>query len=92
MGREKYGVLVKDEGWKRKKRMVLVRFNDGFGFNGGGGGGRDNNSTARLLGNLALAVGLTYLSITGQLGWVFDAVGWALDALISLWVCLSVCV
>ncbi|PON68457.1 hypothetical protein TorRG33x02_261890 [Trema orientale] len=67
---------------KRKKREVLVRFNDGFGFNGGGGGGggggRDDGATARLLGNLALAIGLTYLSMTGQLGWL-------LDAIVSIW-------
>ncbi|KAK9131628.1 hypothetical protein Scep_011156 [Stephania cephalantha] len=52
----------------------------GFGFNGGGGGGGggNNSNTARILGNLALAVGLTYLSVTGQLGWV-------LDAIVSIW-------
>ncbi|KAF5478728.1 hypothetical protein F2P56_005266 [Juglans regia] len=61
-----------------KKRVVLVRFNQGFGFNGGGGGGRDDGATARILGNLALAIGLTYLSMTGQLGWV-------LDAIVSVW-------
>ncbi|KAB1217204.1 hypothetical protein CJ030_MR4G021117 [Morella rubra] len=74
------GILVKEERWKRQKRVVLVRFNQGFGFNGGGGGGggRDNGATARVLGNLALAIGLTYLSMTGQLGWV-------LDAIVSVW-------
>ncbi|XP_030932905.1 uncharacterized protein LOC115958619 [Quercus lobata] len=75
------GILVREEGWKRKKRVVVVRFNQGFGFNGGGGGGgggRDDGATARLLGNLALAIGLTYLSFTGQLGWV-------LDAIVSVW-------
>lgn len=78
------GILVKEERWKRQKRVVLVRFNQGFGFNGGGGGGggRDNGATARVLGNLALAIGLTYLSMTGQLGWV-------LDAIVSVWVSLS---
>ncbi|KAL5736219.1 hypothetical protein ACOSQ2_031007 [Xanthoceras sorbifolium] len=70
------GVWVREEGLKRKKRVVLVRFNQGFGFNGGGGG--DNNNNARVLGNLALAIGLTYLSMTGQLGWV-------LDAIVSIW-------
>ena len=64
-----------------------MRFNQGFGGGGGGGGGGDNSGTARLLGNIALAVGLTYLSMTGQLGWVFDTVGWVLDTLISIWVC-----
>lgn len=74
-------VLVREDGWKRKrkKRVVVVRFNQGFGFNGGGGGGgRDDGATARILGNLALAIGLTYLSFTGQLGWV-------LDAIVSVW-------
>lgn len=67
-----------------------MRFNQGFGFNGGGGGGgRDNSGTIRLLGNVALAIGLTYLSMTGQLGWIFDAIGWVLDIAISIWVCLS---
>ncbi|KAI8011478.1 hypothetical protein LOK49_LG06G00679 [Camellia lanceoleosa] len=78
VGRDKDGILVGEEGWKRKKRVVVVKFNQGFGFNGGGGGGRDNSSTARILGNLALAAGLTYLSMTGQLGWV-------LDAIVSVW-------
>ena len=78
-------VLVREDGWKRKrkKRVVVVRFNQGFGFNGGGGGGgRDDGATARILGNLALAIGLTYLSFSGQLGWV-------LDAIVSVWVSLS---
>ncbi|EXB37709.1 hypothetical protein L484_010182 [Morus notabilis] len=74
------GILLKGER-KKKKRLVLVRFNQGFGFNGGGGGGgggRDDGATARVLGNLALAIGLTYLSMTGQLGWL-------LDAIVSIW-------
>ncbi|KAI4366092.1 hypothetical protein MLD38_022014 [Melastoma candidum] len=57
---------------RKQGRVVVVRFNQGFG--GGGGGGRDNGSTARVVGNLALAIGLTYLSLTGQLGWVLDAI------------------
>ncbi|KAH7546480.1 hypothetical protein FEM48_Zijuj01G0205400 [Ziziphus jujuba var. spinosa] len=82
------GILVKGEKWKGKKGSVLVRFNQGFGFNGGGGsggggggggGGSDNGATARLLGNIAFAIGLTYLSVTGQLGWL-------LDAIVSIWV------
>ncbi|XP_020534458.1 uncharacterized protein LOC105632805 isoform X2 [Jatropha curcas] len=88
VGKEQDGILMKDKGWEKKRRVVLVRFNQGFGFNGGGGGGeggRDDSSTVRLLGNVALAIGLTYLSMTGQIGWVFDAIGWVLDALISLW-------
>ncbi|XP_043698144.1 uncharacterized protein LOC122648905 [Telopea speciosissima] len=72
-GRE--GICMREE--RQKKRVVLARVNQGFGFNGGGGGG-DNGNTARLLGNLALAIGLTYLSMTGQLGWV-------LDAIVSIW-------
>ncbi|XP_059662602.1 uncharacterized protein LOC132308520 isoform X1 [Cornus florida] len=75
---------VAEQGWKRKKSLVVVRFNQGFRFNdgsgggGGGGGGRDNGKTLRLLGNLAFAIGLTYLSVTGQLGWV-------LDTIVSIW-------
>ncbi|CAK9183058.1 unnamed protein product [Ilex paraguariensis] len=80
LSRGKDGVLVGGKDWKRKKRAVVVRFNQGFGFNGGGGGGgRDNSNTARILGNLALAIALTYLSMTGQLGWV-------LDAIVSVWI------
>lgn len=75
-GAGKDGILLKK---KKKKRLVLVRSNQGFGFNGGGGGGKDDGTTARVLGNLALAIGLTYLSITGQLGWL-------LDAIVSIWV------
>ncbi|CAB4300293.1 unnamed protein product [Prunus armeniaca] len=65
---------------RKKEREVVVRSNQGFGFNGGGGGGgKDDGATARILGNLALAIGLTYLSFTGQLGWI-------LDAIVSIWV------
>ncbi|CAB4269897.1 unnamed protein product [Prunus armeniaca] len=64
---------------RKKEREVVVRSNQGFGFNGGGGGGgKDDGATARILGNLALAIGLTYLSFTGQLGWI-------LDAIVSIW-------
>ncbi|KAM0948932.1 hypothetical protein DsansV1_C06g0064901 [Dioscorea sansibarensis] len=60
----------------KKRGLVVVQ---GFGFNGGGGGTRwDKNDTARVLGNLALATGLIYLSLTGQLGWI-------LDAIVSIW-------
>ncbi|XP_073144493.1 uncharacterized protein [Henckelia pumila] len=71
----KDGILV-----RRGKRVVLVNFKKGFnGIGGGdGGGGRVNSETARVLGNLALAILLTYLSMTGQLGWL-------LDAIVSLW-------
>lgn len=74
----KDGHLWAEKEKKREKRAVKVRFNQGFGFNGGGGDGRDDGTTARVLGNLALAVGLTYLTMTGQLGWL-------LDAIVSLW-------
>lgn len=73
----KYGGFGKH---KEGKRMILVRFNQGFGFNGGGGGGGGiDKNTARLIGNIAFAVGLTFLSMTGQLGWI-------LDTIVSIWV------
>lgn len=59
--------------------MVVVAANQGFGFNGGGGGDWDKGTTTRVLGNLALAIGLTYLTMTGQLGWI-------LDTIVSIWV------
>lgn len=55
----------------------MVRANQGFGFNGGGSG-CDRNPTTRVLGNLALAIGLAYISMTGKLGWI-------LDAILSIW-------
>ncbi|KAK9048108.1 hypothetical protein SSX86_024346 [Deinandra increscens subsp. villosa] len=64
----------------KKKRVVLVRFNN-LKFNGGGGGGGGGDGgggTSRILGNVLLAIGLTYLSVTGQLGWI-------LDAFVSFW-------
>lgn len=77
---EKDAILLRRRrrGRRRKGRLVLVRANN---FNGGGGGW-DKNTTARVLGNLALAVGLTYLTMTGQLGWL-------LDAIVSIWVRIS---
>lgn len=83
MNWDKDGILIRE---KRRKRIILARFNEGFGFNGlgaggsggGGGGGKDNGPNSRVLGNLALAIGLTYLSMTGQLGWF-------LDAIVSVW-------
>jgi len=72
------GGVWEEKGCKKEKRVVLVKNNKGFGFNNGGDG-RDDGSTARILGNLALAVGLTYLSMTGQLGWIIDAI-------VSIWV------
>ncbi|KAJ1388863.1 hypothetical protein SESBI_38767 [Sesbania bispinosa] len=73
----KNGIFLEEKVCKREKRVVLVKNNQGFGF--GGGGGRDDGATARLLGNLALAIGLTYFSMTGQLGWI-------LDAIVSIWI------
>lgn len=73
----KNGGMCEEKGCKKEKRVVLVKNNQGFGFNNGGG--RDDGSTARILGNLALAAGLTYLSMTGQLGWIIDAI-------VSIWV------
>ncbi|CAJ2659902.1 unnamed protein product [Trifolium pratense] len=76
----KNGGLLEEKRCRKEKRVVLVKNNQGFGFNGGGGGGgRDDGGTARILGNLALAVGLTYLSMTGQFGWI-------LDAIVSIWI------
>ncbi|CAA6656644.1 unnamed protein product [Spirodela intermedia] len=63
---------------RRKESLVVPQANQGFNFNGGGGGGWDKNNTARVLGNLAVAIGLTYLTVTGQLGWL-------LDAIVSIW-------
>lgn len=74
----KDGILRVEGKLRREKRVVMVR---GFGFNGGNGSGNGrkiDGNTARVLTNLALAVGLTYLSMTGQLGWV-------LDTIVSLW-------
>ncbi|KZV27224.1 hypothetical protein F511_04677 [Dorcoceras hygrometricum] len=72
---DKDGILM-----RKGRRVVLANFKKGFNEIGGGGG-RVNGETARVLGNLALAILLTYLSMTGQLGWL-------LDAIVSLWVSL----
>lgn len=77
MGRGKGGISV-----SRDKRVVMAKFKNDFNDLGGGGGGRVSGETARAVGNLALAILLTYLSMTGQLGWL-------LDAIVSLWVSLS---
>lgn len=60
---------------KKNKRVVFVKAG-----NLGGGGGGDDGGTRRILGNVALAIGLTYLSLTGQLGWI-------LDTIVNIWVC-----
>ncbi|KAL3647057.1 hypothetical protein CASFOL_008025 [Castilleja foliolosa] len=70
VGRGKDGILP-----SKGKRAVAVQSNNGLG---GGGGGKINSETARVLGNLALAIFLTYITMTGQLGWILDAV-------VSLW-------
>ncbi|XP_076890269.1 uncharacterized protein LOC143541286 [Bidens hawaiensis] len=60
----------------KKKRVVLVRFNN-VKFNGKGatgGRGNDDGGTASVLRNLTLGVALIYLSLTGQLGWIIDAI------------------
>lgn len=80
-GTDKDGILMARRGKGRRESLVVVRANQGFG-GGGGGGGWDKGSTSRILGNLALALGLTYLSMTGQLGWI-------LDAIVSIWVSFS---
>ncbi|KAK4744301.1 hypothetical protein SAY87_010613 [Trapa incisa] len=86
MGARKNMILVGDGmNTLKSKRVVLARSNNrsgGFGFNNGGGG-KDDGTTARVVGNLVLAIGLTYLSITGQLGWV-------LDAIVSIWLFLVI--
>ncbi|KFK29254.1 hypothetical protein AALP_AA7G109200 [Arabis alpina] len=73
MGLGESGIPASEKARNRKRRVVRVMCNKGLGFNGG-----DNNGNGRILGNLALAIGLTYLSMTGQLGWV-------LDAIVSVW-------
>ncbi|KAG9146420.1 hypothetical protein Leryth_011713 [Lithospermum erythrorhizon] len=80
LGVERGGNEVFERGveQKRGKRVVLVRFNEGFGFNGGGGGGGRDSNNIRSLVNLVLAIVLTYFTMTGQLGWVLDAV-------VSIW-------
>lgn len=59
----------------RKERLLVVRAKQGFNSEDGGW---DKSNSSRVLGNLALAVGLTYLTVTGQLGWL-------VDALVSIW-------
>ncbi|EPS70101.1 hypothetical protein M569_04659, partial [Genlisea aurea] len=50
------------------------------------GGSRINSETARVLGNLAFAIFLTYLTFTGQLGWLLDLIVsvWLLAVLIPI--------
>ncbi|KAK9688996.1 hypothetical protein RND81_09G026900 [Saponaria officinalis] len=74
---EKDGFLWGEKNLKNK-RVVLVKFNQGFNFNNNNKNNKDDGINVRVLGNLALAVGLTYLTMSGQLGWV-------LDTIVSLW-------
>jgi hypothetical protein len=45
----------------------------GPGLNGGGDGD-DGGPDTRVLTNIAIGVGVIYLSVTGQLGWILDAI------------------
>lgn len=69
---------------KRGKQLV-AKASGGPDFKSGGGGGWDVN-TKRVLGNLALAIGLTYLTMTDQLGWLLNAVVsvWLLAVLLPI--------
>jgi len=70
----------------KRKRGVIVRANFRFDSGSGGGGGGGNNEVGRVVFNLALAGCLTYLTVTGKLGWVVDAIVslWLLAALVPL--------
>ncbi|KAI0497770.1 hypothetical protein KFK09_021005 [Dendrobium nobile] len=59
----------------RKENLFVVKAKQGLNSDDGGW---DKSNSSRVLGNLALAAGLTYLTVTGQLGWL-------LDALVSIW-------
>ncbi|KAK8943140.1 hypothetical protein KSP39_PZI009295 [Platanthera zijinensis] len=72
-GFDKVGILQRRGG---RARLLVVRAKQVFGS---GDGGWDKGSSSRVLGNLVLAIGLTYLTVTGQLGWLFDA-------LVSIWI------
>jgi hypothetical protein len=60
---------------------VAVVTRAGLNFNSGGGGNDNEGGIGRVIVNVALAGGMTYLAVTGKLGWVFDT-------LVSLWVSL----
>jgi len=70
----------------KRKQGVIVRANFRFDSGSGGGGGGGNNEVGRVVFNLALAGCLTYLTVTGKLGWVVDAIVslWLLAALVPL--------
>ncbi|XP_020571293.1 uncharacterized protein LOC110018349 [Phalaenopsis equestris] len=59
----------------RRESLLVVRTKRGFNSDDDGW---DKSNSSRVLGNLALAAGLTYLTVTGQLGWL-------VDALVSIW-------
>lgn len=67
--------------WKLPRRHTrnagVVRAS--FKLDPGSGGPDDERGIGRLVVNLAIAGGLTYLTITGKLGWLFEA-------FVSLWV------
>lgn len=75
--------------WRKLERPKSQERQSGYGgqarasmrLDPGGGRGPNggNNGIGRIVFNLALAGGLTYLTVTGKLGWLFDA-------FISLWV------
>lgn len=83
LGSGLYGVRIAHE-WNLQTREGRFRKgNAGMArasmkLDPGGGPGGDNG-IGRVVVNLAIAGGLTYLTITGKLGWVFDA-------FVSLWV------
>ncbi|KAL8171963.1 hypothetical protein V2J09_023767 [Rumex salicifolius] len=81
IARVKHSLITGEKPRGSHKRVVLVRLNRNLGFNGGGGGGggKDDGSNYRAVGNLVLAIGLTYLTLTDQLGWV-------LDTIFSIWI------
>ncbi|KAG0501508.1 hypothetical protein HPP92_001580, partial [Vanilla planifolia] len=60
---------------RSRASLLVVRAKDGFNSDDGRWA-KSNLST--VLGNLVLAVGFTYLTLTGQLGWL-------VDALVSIW-------
>lgn len=82
------GVRIGTTSWNRRTRagrnagVNVVRASMRLDPGGGGPGGGGDNGVGRVVVNLAIAGGLTYLTVTGKLGWVFDA-------FVSLWVRLS---
>ena len=84
LGSGLYGGVRISNKWKSQPRNVKHRRNVGIAraymkLDPGGGGPDKENGIGRVVVNLAIAGGLTYLTITGKLGWLFDA-------FVSLWV------